>query len=226
MPRLVSSPLALPTVAVLAFLCSARGAPGCDAMTAIFNGRDLDGWIVEGTAQYKDGEEEKPVWSVADGAIVCAGKGFGFLRYDRPLADFAVHLEYRMSNGCNSGVGIRTVKFTGPARTRPSYAGYEIQILDDAGRPPQQNSSGSLYRYVAPTANATKPAPEWNALEIECRGPRIKVTLNGQLIHDMDQSTIEGIKNKPLSGYFCLQNHGKRIEFRDIRLKELSGPTR
>lgn len=221
MLRLAVSPLIWFAFAIPVALGGAQDAPGCDAMQPIFNGRDLDGWVVEGTARYKDGEQEKPVWSVEEGMIICAGKGFGFLRYDQPLENFAVRLEYRMSKGCNSGIGIRTVKFTGPARTRPSYAGYEIQILDDAGRPPQKHSSGSLYRYLAPTTNETKAAPEWNTIEIECRGPRIKVTLNGRLIHDVDQSTIESIKDKPLSGYFCLQNHGKRIEFRDIRLKKL-----
>ena len=79
--------------------------------------QNLDGWVVEGAARYKDGDEEKPVWSVEDGMIVCAGKGFGFLRFDRTFCDFTLHLEFRMSPNCNSGIGIRTVKFTGPART-------------------------------------------------------------------------------------------------------------
>ncbi len=201
-------------------LCYAASQPADDA-AAIFNGQDLSGWVVEGSATYRDGEEEKPVWHVADAMIVCAGSGFGFLRYDKELKDFAVHIEYRMSKGCNSGIGIRSVPFTGPRSTRPSYAGYEIQIADDAGRDPTDRSSGSLYRYVAPMANATKPPPEWNVIEIECRGPRIRIALNDQVIHDLDQTTIEQIKDKPLAGYLLLQNHGRRIEFQNIRLKEL-----
>ena len=43
-----------------------------------------------------------------------------------------------------------------------------------------------------------KEPGEWNAIDIECRGPRIKITLNGQLVQDVDQSTVEEIKNKPL----------------------------
>jgi hypothetical protein len=58
-------------------------------------------------------------------------------------------------------------------------------------------------------------------MEIECRGPKIRITLNGQTIQDVDQSTIAEIKNKPLSGYLCLQNHGKLIEFRNVRVKGL-----
>jgi hypothetical protein len=196
-------------------------AADADSWQEMFNGKDLAGWIVEGSKDYKDGEEQKPVWTVKDGMIACAGKGFGFLRYDKEYKDFVFQVEYRMSKGCNSGLGIRTVKFTGPAKTRPSYASYEIQILDDAGKPPAKGSSGSLYRYVAAKVNATKPAPDWNTMEIECRGPKIRITLNGQVIQDVDQSTIDEIKNKPLSGYLCLQNHGKFIEFRKLRVKAL-----
>ena len=58
-------------------------------------------------------------------------------------------------------------------------------------------------------------------MEIECRGPKIRITLNGQVIQDVDQSTIDEIKGKPLAGYLCLQNHGKFIEFRKLHVKSL-----
>ena len=215
-------PSMISLASLLAFaLLWPSAAAAADDWTEMFNGKDLAGWVVEGSKDYKDGDQQKPVWTVKDAMIACAGKGFGFLRYDKEYKDFVFHVEYRMSKGCNSGIGIRTVKFTGPAKTRPSYASYEIQILDDAGKEPNKNSSGSLYRYVAATVNATKPAPEWNVMEIECRGPKIRITLNGQVIQDVDQSTIDAIKNKPLAGYLCVQDHGKPIEFRNLRVKPL-----
>lgn len=202
-------------------ICRTPPSAGGDDFVDIFNGTDLTGWVVEGQTTYLDGEVEKPVWYVQDAMIVCAGHKGGFLRYDTELGDFVVHLEYRMSKGCNSGIGIRGIPFTGARSTRPSFAGYEIQIVDDAGKDPGTRSSGSLYRYVAPRVNASKPALEWNVMEIECRGTRIRVTLNDQLIHDLDQTTIEAIKDKPLAGYLSLQNHGRLIEFRNIRLRQL-----
>ncbi len=66
--------------------------------TALFNGRDLSGWVVEGTTENKKSGETKPVWSVADGLLHCEGSGFGFLRYDRELCDFTLHVEYRLTN--------------------------------------------------------------------------------------------------------------------------------
>src|SRR5262249_2727712 len=140
--------------------------------TMLFNGKDLSGWVIEGTKEYKDKDGQmKPVWQVRDGLLFCDGKGFGFLRWeDKEFADFTLHVEYRMAPKCNSGIGIRTTKFD-PKKstaTRPSYAAYEIQLMDDAGKTPDKHSTGSLYRYVAPKSNPVKPAPEWNAIEIAC----------------------------------------------------------
>lgn len=191
----------------------------------LFNGKDLDGWVVEGVKEFKDKEGKvTPVWSVREGFLVCEGKGLGFLRYGKKeFGDFALHLEYRMAPKCNSGIGIRTIPFD-PKKSvasRPSYASYEIQLLDDAGKPPTKHSTGSLYRYVAPRANPVKPAPQWNAVDIECVGPRIRIHINGEQIIDVDQTTIAEIKNKPLKGYICLQNHGGHIEFRNLRIREI-----
>jgi hypothetical protein len=202
----------------------AAPAPAADESRELFNGQDLSNWVAEGGKDYKDGNEVKPVWTVENKLLTCSGHGYGFLRYDKEqFADFALHLEYRMAPKCNSGIGIRTVPFD-PAKsgeTRPSFACYEIQLLDDAGKPPDTHSSGSLYNYVAPKVNAVKAASEWNTVDVECVGPHIKVTINDQEVINVDQTTIEAIKNKPLKGYVCLQNHGGKIEFRNLRIREI-----
>jgi hypothetical protein len=197
-----------------------------ESQTLLFNGKDLDGWLAEGVKEYKDQDgKNQPVWSVRDGLLHCQGKGFGFLRSTkREYADFEFHVEYRMQNAkCNSGIGIRTQAFD-PKKsreTRPSFYSYEIQLFDDHGKPPDVHSTGSLYRYVAPRVNPSKPLGEWNVVDIVCQGPKIRVTINAEKIIDVDQSTIAEIKNKPLKGYVCLQNHGGTLDFRNIRIREI-----
>lgn len=190
----------------------------------LFNGRDLEGWVVEGPSQVDGEDGSRPIWTVQDGKIVCEGFGFGFLRYAaRSFDDFEFHVEYRMEPKGNSGIGIRTRPFD-PAQsraTRPSFYSYEIQLVDDAGQPASPHSTGSLYRYVAPSSNPVKPAGEWNTLDVRCVGPRIQITLNGELIQDVDQSTVEQLRDKPLSGHLCLQNHGRRVEFRNLWVREI-----
>ena len=189
------------------------------AWVDIFNGKDLSGWVAEGTSIRKQDDESVPVWTVVDGEIRCGGGGFGFLRLDRKVCDFVLRAEVRLPPRANSGIGIRTVPYRGTAQTRPSLAAYEIQLLDDAGKAPNAFSTGSLYRYVAPTENAQKPAGEWSSVEIACTGPRIEVRINGRTVQDVDQSQIDDLKDKPLCGYLALQNHGSGAAFRNIKLR-------
>ena len=193
----------------------------------IFNGRDLDGWVIESHADSEIHPDGRPVWSVKDGAIDCDGLGFGFLRYARePFADVTLRMEFRLGKRadgepCNAGIGLRTGAFDRrrSRATRPSIRGYELQLLDDAGSPPSTHSSGSLYRYVAPRENAIRPAGEWNELEVSLVGTRIRVAMNGRMIQEVDQEAVPQIRTKPLSGFFSLQNHGGPARFRNIRVR-------
>jgi len=208
----------------------------------LFDGKGLEGWVIEGTEMDKAGV---PVWSVKEGHIRCAGSGGGFLRFDRQqFSDFTLRVEYRFAappanvakpKVGNSGIGIRTAIYDvkKAAETRPSYYSYEVQILDDAGKEPNAHGTGSLYRYKAPTANPVKAAPEWNAIEITCVGPKIRIAVNGHEILDADQREIPDLdkgkpkgvaapKDKPLKGYISLQNHGSTIEFRKVQVKDLT----
>lgn len=215
----------------------------------LFNGKDFEGWVIDGPTTRKEGSETRTIWSVKDGMIVAdAGKsGYGFLRYDaKQFSDFVFHVEYRFVPASdkqpsgNSGLGIRTIAFD-PKRsqqTRPSYACYEIQLLDDAGKPANKHGSGSLYRYAAPSSNPTRPAPEWNTIDVECAGSRLRVTLNGTKIIDVDQNTLDDLpekerpkgvpapKDKPLRGYVCLQSHTGTVEFRQVKIAELAEKSR
>ena len=214
----------------LAVLVSAPAARADDAggWTDLFNGTDLTGWVIDGPKEYRDkadGNKVKPLWTVRDGRIRTAGATFGFLRYDREFADFILHVEYRMvkEKGVNSGIGIRTRPFDPKqsTATRPSFFSYEVQLLDDADARPTSHTTGSLYRYVAPTKAAHKPAPEWNAIEVECAGPKIRVNMNGTDVLVFDQSADAKLKAKPLSGYVSLQSHSKPVEFKNVRIKVL-----
>lgn len=220
------SPLALAFVLII---FSSAHAAEKDGWIELFDGKTLDGWVVDGPLEFKDkadGNKPKPLWSVHDGLIRTSGAAFGFLRYKTEFADFRLHVEYRLikEKGANSGLGIRTGVFDPKksTETRPSFFSYEVQLLDDAEAKPTAHTTASLYRYVAPTKVAHKPAPEWNSIEIECVGPKIKVAMNGTDILEFDQSKDEKLKSKPLRGYVCLQSHSKQAEFKNVRVKPLA----
>jgi hypothetical protein len=196
-----------------------RELPGEERLFSgpLFNGEDLTGWEQIG------GEEG--AWGVENGLLFTEGAGGGWLSTDRTFDNFKLSLEFRVPEGGNSGVFLRT-----PRQGNPAYAGMEAQVLDDYAEKyetlqPYQYT-GSIYAVVAPTKRVTKPADEWNAYEILCNGPNIKIWLNGELINDtnlihhMDKADSHpGIKRR--SGYIGLQNHSTRVDYRNIVIEEL-----
>jgi hypothetical protein len=198
------------------FACRAGSEKG---FAPLFDGRDLVGWHVDG------GKLE--CWQGRDGILSCVAPGGGWLATDSQYSDFVLSLEWRISEGGNSGVGLRF-----PKDTHVSATGMEIQILDDNAEQhrnilPEQHT-GSIYYQVAARQGAAKPLGRWNRYEITCRGPLVKVVLNGKEVvrADLDRypegkGGLTPLKDRPRFGYIGLQSHGTRVDFRNIRIKLL-----
>ena len=97
----------------------------------------------------------------------------------------------------------------------------EIQVMGDHGVTPTPNSTAAIYDVVPPAKNASKPAGEWNALEITLDGAKVKVVLNGEVVQDLNLDENEELKHRLRKGFIGLQDHGNPVSFRNIRLKRL-----
>jgi len=163
-------------------------------------------------------------WKLENG-VLCTEGGSGWLSTVREYDDFVLSLEFRIPPGGNSGVFLRT-----PHDGNPAYQGLEIQILDDRAekwselRPEQY--TGSIYDVQAPSERAAGKAGQWQRMTIGCRGSRVKVAVNDQTVIDTDMNfypykvdTHPGLARR--RGYIGLQNHGSKVEFRNIRLQPL-----
>jgi hypothetical protein len=191
-----------------------------EGFVSLFDGKTLDGWqgAVKGHA-------------VENGVLVCKKHGGGDLFTKEEYADFIFRFQYKLEPGGNNGVAVRA-----PLKGTPAYTGMEIQLLDDSAtdwkdlEPVQFN--GSIYGAVAAKRGHDKPPGQWNDMEIMAKGPNIKVTLNGTVIVDADVSKLGpkeihggklmGLRNEKGHLGFC--GHGHRVEFRNIRIKELDKP--
>jgi hypothetical protein len=197
--------------------CTAADEPG---FVPIFNGHDLNGWTIRG--QYGPG------YIVENGMIVCPADGGGNLFTEKEYSNFILRFEFRLEEASNNGIGIRA-----PYEGDAAYKGMEIQILDhDApvyrGKLKPAQYHGSIYDVVAAKTGYLKKTGEWNYEEIVADGRHIKVTLNGTVIVDANLDDVTDpavLKKHPglarATGHLGLLGHHSRVEFRNMRVREL-----
>jgi len=148
---------------------SSSGPHKLDTPVNLFNGKDATGW----KAQFPDKELG---FVVADGVLTNEKSGNNLVSV-RQFRDFTLVMEYKLEKNSNSGLYLR--------------GRYELQVLDDAGKEPNKTSHMSVYGRVAPAANASKPAGEWQTTEVTLVGNRVTVVLNGTKVQD--DVVIDGI---------------------------------
>lgn len=194
----------------------AAGAPS--EFVPLLNGVNLQGWEVhEGNAQ---------AWQVMEGVLRCGRGGGGWLRTTQDYSDFELRLEYRLSPGANTGVGLRL-----PEVGSPTTGGLEVQLLDDAApkyahlRPDQY--TGSVYYHVPPQKRLSLPTGEWHACRLLVQGDRLRVWINEQLVNDVDlrlpatSAAGSPLADRPPLGRVGLQSSAAPVEFRNVLLRDL-----
>jgi serine/threonine protein kinase len=172
---------------------------------SLFNGKDLDGWEVVGEGK----------WSVVDGTIRADGSGIGWLASKQSFTDFELELEYRLPPKGNSGVFLRARK-DAPVDGQDFL---EIQLQDDASYPDARVNTltGAVVNEAAPDARGSFiPAGQWAKLRIRAEGQRIRVWVNDSPL--LDHRTHRREK----SGLLGLQMYSTKVEFSNIRVRELS----
>jgi len=196
-----------------------------EGYTSLFNGKDLSGWIYGKTGK---GENKSGAgYAVDNGVIFCTVRDGGNLYTEKEYGDFSFKFEFKLTENANNGIGIRA-----PLEGDSAYVGMEIQVLDDSGsqyknlRPEQYH--GSIYDCFACKRGSQKPVGEWNEEEITAKGRQVTVKLNGTVIVDANLDDIKdpdklkkhpGLLNK--KGHIGFLGHGARVEFKNLRVKEL-----
>ncbi len=190
------------------------------AFTPLFDGKTLNGWKYVG--------EGKPYF-VEDGKIVAPQGALGDLYTEKEYSDFVLRLEYKLPPGGNNGVGLRTPLGGG----QMAFLGTEIQLIDDASpkhadiQPWQK--CGSVYGLAAAKPGSVKKAGEWCQMEITAVGRHLKVVNNGKVVSEIDLNTIRDprllLQHPGMlhdSGHIGFLGHHDRVEFRNIRIKQLA----
>jgi hypothetical protein len=168
----------------------------------LFNGRDISNWHGLTAAA-------SPGWTVEGGTLKGNGAAPDLIS-NINVWNFKLHVEYRTPAHSNSGIGLR--------------GRYEVQILQDDGRPLDRHSNAALYSRIVPSENATKPAGEWQTYDIRLVGRHVTVTLNGKTVTRGDIDGLTAIACDPdegVPGPIMLQGDHGPVEFRSIVLTPL-----
>tara|TARA_R110002111_G_scaffold262289_1_gene337863 strand:+ start:166401 stop:167150 length:750 start_codon:yes stop_codon:yes gene_type:complete len=209
-----------------------------EGFIALFNGKDLSGWIgmnfhsVKGKSPLavkqlpaeereellkKNWEDVLKHWSVEEGELVNDGHGV-YLTTAEDYGDFELLLDYKTVAKADSGIYLRGVP--------------QVQIWDttkEGGKWDRKANlgSGGLFNNKGegkyPLVHADKPFGEWNKLRIIMKGEKVTVYLNGKLVVDNQKMDNYYEKDDPIyeTGPIQLQTHGGEIRFRDVFLKKL-----
>ena len=218
--------------------------------TALFNGKDLSGWVIK--CQAKD--QGKSFWKVEGGTILCDSIGkpdhnYVWLMTEKEFGDFELKLKFQAYRDSPGNTGVQFRSRYDEAAKGGWLDGPQVDI-----HPPESMSwrTGLIYdetrgeqRWVSPSLkNATmdpKFKPDrhtfkysdegdgWNDLTIICRGTQVKVIVNGIVRTDWDGAGVldndaHRQRKVGLSGHFALQLHSGdqlRIRYKDLLVRNL-----
>jgi hypothetical protein len=196
-----------------------------------FNGKNLDGWTTKkpserskwkvGTAGLDSANPAKIAFSAEGSELVnTAGGGVDIYSLQK-FGDCTIEVEVMVPKGSNSGIYV--------------MGEYEVQVLDSFGKSKiGPGDMGGLYGASAPKVNACGKPGEWQKFVIEFQAPKfeggkklanakfIKVTLNGQIIHEnveMKGPTPSGVNGieAPVGPIMFQGDHGP-VAYRNLRI--------
>lgn len=205
----------------------------------LFNGENLDGWHIYGDGKNYNG------WYVDNGVLVfdpaerTEAKSANLMT-DQQYSNFELSLDWMISEHGNSGLMWGVVE--SDEYEHPYQTGAEIQILDDGWTEyvterGDINRAGSLYNLIAPSKIVSKGDGEWNSylLHIDQTNNEGFLIFNGEKILDFPVNGPEWralIEKSPFgswegfgasqTGHIALQEHGGKVAFRNIKIRELN----
>lgn len=210
----------------------------------LFDGATTKGWRNYRKPGLSDG------WQVtSDGALVRAERGAGDIITRKQFKYFELSLEYKISKGGNSGIMFHvTEDAPQPWHSGPEV---QIQDNVDGHDPQKAGWLYQLYKPQKPawakrveqeagiktpeTDDATRPAGQWNHVYLRIGPNQSEVAVNGVSYYYFKKGSPEWKRRvaaskfkrypgfgKATQGHICLQDHGNRVAFRNIKIRELA----
>jgi hypothetical protein len=198
----------------------------------LFDGKSTDGWHGYNMKTFPD------CWTIEDGSLTMTTTGSAEsldILTGRMYRDFALSLEYKLTKAANSGIIFQIAE--DPKYKFPYETGPEFQVIDHQNWPDTLESwqiNGANYAMYPPLVQPYKPLGDWNQLFLVVKGNSVTQILNGEVVVKYEKNSEEWNKlrnsgkwtafpdwGKFDEGYISLQNHGTKVWYRSIKIKEI-----
>ncbi len=192
----------------------------------LFDGLSLRHWRSFGESETNSG------WGIESGCLTRLSWG-GDLITKKEYKDFELRLDWKISDGGNSGIFIRGDE----GGKSISQTAHEMQVLDNSGhwdRHDPKHRAGAYYDMIAPDHDTSKPVGFWNSVYIIAHEEHIEFWLNGKRTASFDQGSDHWnslyhkskFSKRPrygslLSGSIGLQDHWDKVWYRALRIRVL-----
>ena len=194
----------------------------------LFDGKTTNGWRA-----FNKPAGTPTGWVVEDGVLTTPG-GQGDIITTGQYENFELDLEWKIAPKGNSGIFFRVVDDGRHQRTYET--GPEYQLIDDEGYPAalkDVQKTAANYDLQPVGKKAAKPAGQWNRTRLVVEDGRVQHWLNGTKVVEYEigseawQRQVQASKFAQLPGYaqtprghIALQDHGDRVWFRNVRIRE------
>jgi hypothetical protein len=191
----------------------------------LFDGQTTNGWRGFRQQKMPDG------WKAVDGELTRVGQAGDIVTTDE-FGDFELTIDWKLTPNANSGIFFRVTEDDEIMwHTAP-----ELQLIDNAYKEPLKPTqlAGANYDLHPPSRDATKPVGSWNATRLLVKGSHVEHWLNGVKVVEYElwsrdwEQLVQASKFKDFPryarakrGYIGLQDHGDRVAFRNIKIREL-----
>ena len=184
--------------------------PGED-WVALFNGKDLSGWVEVGKEQ----------WSVEGGVIhgQAVTKEYGYLKTATPYKDFHLSLKFLCEGDGNSGVFFHTEFTPGTADVSQGLQ-FEVDCAINKHTAGIYGDGRQWIVWPSPENETVVRLGEWNEYLLKVEGNHYVARLNGVPMVDFTDPSP-----KSFDGSIALQLHaGGRgnMKFKDIYIRDLT----
>ena len=201
------------------------GAQSSPQGRSLFDGKTTNGWRGFRQPAMPEG------WKVVDGALTRVSKSTDIVTVDE-FGDFELTLEWKLPPNGNSGIFYRVTEDDAVMW----HVAPEFQLIDNAYKEPLKpvQLAGANYDLHPPSRDVTRPIGSWNEARVIARGAHVEHWVNGVKVVEYELWTsawerqVRGSKFKDYPryararrGHIGLQDHDDRVQFRNIRIREL-----